>query len=199
MKWPDRFLCVEDNLPISRVDAIFCPSYCLAKNHYRLTEMNKACVEKVAYFLRRNLGTIAIFSNAYPGLFEAEISFRKTILLEWACMGGKEFHWVGPVSSTYDEVNQLKQVIDSSKIRSLLVVAETYHMKRVLATLQYYMPEVSLNWVSVDCLKFEATAEPSRLKSFRISYGSLWAIWNILGNLAAPLLLRKNKDLLSTP
>lgn len=190
MKWLDRLLIVYDNLPPGEVDAIFCPSYCLTRNGMDLTIMNRCCILRVTDMVSRYNNPRVIFSNAYEEFSEKEIELRKKILEQFR-VDMKNVWLIAPVVSTYDEVNQLRLAVKSFRIRSLLVVAEAYHMKRVLAVIRHFIPEVEVFWTSVECPKFEATAEPSNIKSFRISNETLWIVWNVICNLASPVLLRR--------
>lgn len=164
---------VPDSIPV-RTDAVYCPSYCLIRDGSRLTMMSSRCARRATELMLDGRASYAIFSSAYDG---QEGELRKTM----AAMAGIDAVNVVVLPAardSYHEAVRLARIFKERRIRSLTVVADAHHMRRVLGAFHVAAPEVAMRSVSFSPEQYEMTREPSLLKSIRACSKLLWALWN---------------------
>ena len=84
------------------------------------------------------------------------------------------------VTSTYDEAMKADELIRDFHIKNLIVVCEEWHAPRAWNALSERFPEIGIVMAPFKSPSFEATLEPSGLKSWRTKYNLTWMAWNIL-------------------
>ena len=185
------FLSVPDNLPKGSVDIIYCPSYNMVWNCSRLTALTRACVMTALQY--KDCSVQFIFSNAYVDYCRKEADFKSALLQEFGVELGR-VSYLYNVSDTYEEIREALSTLKGLRAQSVLIIAEHYHMPRLLRAWGKMAPELEVYWRSVK-EKYEITREPSLIKSVRMGYKSLWVIWNLLMILFTPILIYRAQRL----
>lgn len=183
-----EWLTVPDHLPAGEVDIVYAPSYGLTWDRSRLTAINAACV-KVA-LRQANNNTKVILSCAYPVLAEQEARLKKELALT-SGLAEDRLLLIKGSSNSYQEILKLLEISNLRvNINSILIVAEKFHLPRLIAALRWLAPNRLIYWRSVSA-RFEVAREPSVIKSIRAGYKTLWILWNILLYPLTPYLIKR--------
>lgn len=175
-------------------DAVYTPSYCLAEKESRLTEINQRCTKKAVdqVWLRR--ARHLILSCAYPEHQEEEFAYKEAMLIGLLAdnrLGTEQIHFLEGIRNSVEEAEKLAEILRQINAHSLIVVAERWHLPRVLYALRRTNPRVYLFPIAVVTKKWEVPREPSRIKRLRAIHQPLWIAWNVAGYLAVPFLVKK--------
>lgn len=139
---------------------------------------------------RRQRAPMVICSNAYNEYWKKESELKNDLAIETMVPIGIISHLVA-VHHTYDEASQIKDILKQKDAKSLILVADRWHMKRALNAFQTLMPEIKIYPASVKPTYYEMAREPSLIKSIRSRFETLWIAWNILFFYLNPLFLKK--------
>lgn len=149
---------VPDNLP-EKADAICCLSYGLSWNKTRLAEQGLCCVlyafrlYKLMVYKKQHAPTI-ILSNAYDEYWKKEAELKNNLAVQTEIPTDTISHLVA-VHHTYGEASQIKTILKEKNAKSLILVADRWHIKRALDAFQTLMPEVKIYPMSVRPLYYE--------------------------------------------
>lgn len=177
----------------ARADAVYAPSYCLAEKESRLTEINQRCTEKAVNQIWLRRAGHLILSCAYPEYHQEEFAYKEAMLIDLLAdhrLETEQIHFLEGVRNTLDEASRLADILQKINAHSLIVVAERWHLPRVLFFLRKTNPKVYLFPMAV-AGPYEVPREPSWIKRLRAAHQPLWVVWNIAGYLAVPCLFRK--------
>ena len=144
---------VPDNVP-EKADAICCLSYGLSWDKTRLAEQGLSCVIVSIYFYRIKKAPILIFSNAYEQYWQREAGHKNSLAINNSIPIEAVRHLVA-VNHTYDEAAQIKEVLRTENAKTLILIADRWHMKRALDAFQQLMPEIKIYPYSVRPPKYE--------------------------------------------
>ena len=139
-----------------------------------------------------------IFSAGYEGAWERERDLKLRVF-DMCNIPRERVHCIGPITSSYDEVEGIRGYISKLRAAGIIVVAEEYHAPRAEMVVVSKFPNLQ---VEVKCFKterFEKTFEPhplwilGKLKSLRAGYKWSWRLWNFIFEFLTSLMLRKDK------
>jgi len=183
----ERWLVVPDRIPGGTVDAVFCPTYSLNHRGDRLTTMARLCVELGLSLLREGRSSNLILSVAKYG-YEAELAI-KTTLVKNAGLPTSRVHYLKEVGDTYDEVTKALAVLRSVGARTVVVIADRYHMKRALKSWWIVAPDLDLCNISFSTTRYERAYHQSALRSAEVGFKPFWILWNAFFFHLTPLLM----------
>lgn len=152
----------------------------------RLTAMNKACFRQGIQLLHEGRAPRFIFSNAKFSPSELEVSLKRAILREEG-ISDRAALALAAVEDTSDEVMKARAVLQGLGAKSVIVVANQHHMRRVLRWFRLLAPDLSLFYVSVACGKYERQRHPWLAWRVVLGSESLWALWNLIFYLLIPV------------
>src|SRR3989344_3509856 len=164
---------------------VYCPAYGLTKDGSRLTSMNQDCTEAAIREILAGRADHIIFSTAYPKIWATEARLKTEMAKK---EGVSSFTIIPEVTNTYTETQEALKIIKKLGSPTLIVVAEKYHIKRVVKIFHQALPEISIIPIPVLCKHFEQALEPSLIKSMRAGYKPLWILWNYFFYLLTPFL-----------
>lgn len=186
-----RLVTVSDCLPSAQADAVCCLSYCLNTDGSDLTQASRLCAQKGIELIKKDYARQIIFSNCYT-TWQKELAIK----LKMAGTEGTiqdRITFLAGIASSYEEANHIKRILDDMGARTLILVADGWHMKRALDIFSREMSKIRIFRQSVWPEKYERTLEPSLIKSIRFSYRPLWIAWNIIFYFLTPLLVRNQR------
>lgn len=189
---------VRSSLPSGQADAIYCPSYSLARDGEQLTAMSSAVLTEGARLLKLDRARWLVLATAFhsPGSTEGPHTSEHGARLDLVRHAGANFRacrFLGGATSTYDETEKLLVMVTNLNVRSLIVVAEYYHLRRAMAAIRRALPDLKLFGVPVRCLRYDAPYHPSWLRRVTMEYEFLWALWNFVFFYLTPLLMSKRR------
>lgn len=185
----DKWL-VLDNLP-AKADAICCLSYCLSWDKTRLVKQGLCCVNKAFDLYNQGCAPLIILSNSYKHYWQLEASLKNKIAVRAGIPEPEHsIYHLQAVNNTYEEASQIKSILEKQCAKSLILIADQWHMKRALDAFQRLMPNIKIYPISVKPEKYEMAREPSIIKSVRSRFKILWIVWNIFFYYLNSLFLR---------
>lgn len=183
---------IPDQIP-QKSDAICCPSYGLYWNKTRLTEQGRSCVIRLARLYNQGRAPLAIFSNAYEEYWRVEAKIKNRLAVDLGIPERAIVH-LEAMNNTYDEASYTRTVMRQRSAKSLILVADRWHMKRALDAFRRTIPEAKIYPASVRPDYYEVAREPSLIKSIRSGFKVLWILWNIIFFYLNPLLIKITKN-----
>ncbi len=184
-----EWLAVPDCLPRHEVDIVYVPAYGLVWNKSRLTAINTACVK--AAVCQAGKKSKVVFSCAYPILEDLEGNARKSLAIA-SGLDENRIILFKDIGNSYEEVLKLLEIYGNLEAKNILIVAERFHLPRVISSLRLMKPDVQLYWLSISA-PFEIAREPSVIKSVRMGFKILWILWNVLLYPLTPYFLKSAK------
>lgn len=182
---------------IKIVKALFVHSYCLAESGQRLTVMSLESVTKAAeQWLAGDIDYV-ILAAAYH-VWAKEADLKKGILKEFGVDMNKVIV-IPRITSTYDEIEGVRQIVTRLGITELEVIADKWHAPRSRLVFQKKFPNLTVIMKPFTPTTYERALEPHRIKilgwikSFRIGYAPTWILWNMLLWFLTPVILRWHK------
>ncbi|MEK7646742.1 MAG: YdcF family protein [Patescibacteria group bacterium] len=175
--------------------AAFVPSYCLVADQSGLSTLSKESVEGSARLYRSRLVNRIILSTAY-NVWETEWQM-KLELLKSLGVPTEHIFCIKEVTSSYDEVQGLRQYIEELGFVKCFLVTERCHTPRAYMALQAEFPQLGIVCETFDVTELEETYEPhhikilGKIKGWRTQYYWSWWLWNKSFELITPILLRK--------
>lgn len=189
---------VPSSLPGGQADAIYCPSYSLARDGEQLTAMSSAVLSEGARLLKQERARWLVLATALhsPGTDEGPNASERGARLDLVRHAGANSlacRFLKGATSTYDETEKLLATLTRLNVRSLIVVAEYYHLRRAMDAIRRALPDLKLYGVPVRCLRYDAPYHPSRLRRVTMKYEFLWALWNFIFFYLTPLLMGRKE------
>ncbi len=174
----------------NKVDAIYVPSLALSKDRSRLTIFGKQGVDVAVSRFKKKQGSFIVFSEAFKGLWKKEMELKFKITDASKIPRSKILHCIPGsfgATDTYTEIFELRKIIRQYKISSILVVAEYWHMPRVMKALSLIIPECKTYPCVFHAKKHEVAETILRFKGYFTLTKSLWIIYNVILYVLTPI------------
>ena len=177
-------MIISDNIP-NHAHAIYIPAYCLNQDCFNLSTLGKQATNVAIELMRQGKADYLIIASAYDEYWEIE-SMQKERLTLLAGIGPHQTIFAPNVKNSWDEVRITRELLlllnlnINFKINSLIIVAEQYHMKRMVSTFQTILPDIQIYTKSFACEHFERLREPSLFKSIRSMFKTTWILSHLL-------------------
>lgn len=184
-----RWLTVPDTLPRTKADAVYCPTYGPTRDGKQLTILSKLCMIWGIAAVAEGQAKRLIVSVALQGK-EFDFPLRMNVL-EKAGLPEGTVHLLPDITDTFDEVAKCIVVLRSINARSVIVIAERYHMRRTLRVFRILAPDLVLYSESFTPPYYECAYHPVPIRSISQGNKFLWMVWNAVFILAVPFLIKK--------
>lgn len=190
--WFERWFDVPDNVP-HRADAIFCPTYSVTPDGKALTPMSAMCAVEGGRMLHELRAPVLIISNYKFSPWSEEYKWKCSLLGNWiddSVIGLRD------VLDTSDEVQKAKEQLWARGAKSVIVVAERRHMKRILRCFRLIAPDIKLYSKSFTCRKFVGQCHHLPfIGNLALKNEFFWAAWNFVFYYLTPVIfaIRRRK------
>jgi hypothetical protein len=184
---------------VNGIKVAFVPSYCLTANRARLAKMTELSILTAVHLFDDGAVDHIIFSTAYDDAWKRERDL-KLKLFDFFNVPREKLHCIGPITSSYDEVEGIRTHALKLKARRLILVAEEYHVPRAKKIILAKFPDSRVEVRYFKTQAFERTYEPhniwilGKLKGLRTGYKWSWRLWNKVFEFLTPLMLRMEKS-----
>jgi hypothetical protein len=185
-----KWLTVPDKVPNESVDIIFCHTYDIRKDKKELTDMCARCFNRGIELLNEGVAGILITSVEKHGA-KLEKMYKRMRAEKTSIPKGKFRLLPKPITTTYDEVRQIKKIMADTGGESLLVVADKYHMKRVLDTFHRLMPDVEIYNISTETQRYEPHFHPNPLRLWHVGHKPTWILHNAIFYFLTPFFVKE--------
>ena len=173
-----KWLRVPDAPMPSSVDAIYCASYSMRHDLSGMTAMGQACFARALTLMQEHRALLLIASAGNRFGWERETQVKRYLAAQ-SRIGIDQLRIIPAVTSTIQETKFTLELLAERQARSMIVVAERYHMPRALRAFVIRAPELNLYPLSVPCPAYDVPLELSGLHQLRASYPLFWIAWNV--------------------
>jgi len=176
---------------ITKVDAVYVPSYGLARGGKRLTYASQLSMLYAAYYFTALRARYLILPTPFhKALAAEERRLKKKFLRDTVPNTAQIF--LGGYTQSIEETGLFLYEVEKSDLKSVCVIGANAHLPRVLW--QIYAQNKKL---SVKAVGFDTILEPYESTSWWKGYTNhrfLWMPWNALGYLVTPHLIKRARE-----
>lgn len=177
----------------------FVPSYCLDHRAGDLSFLSEKSIREAASLYRREEVDKIVFSVAYVKSWEKERTLKMQFLQNLNVDTEQDVQVIGPIVDSFTEIRELERIINELKVKTITLVADSFHITRAKMILEAYFPQIEIQVHPFVTQYFRRTYEPHPIallgwiKGWRTNWRFTWMLWNKFLTVLTPLMLKKEK------
>lgn len=176
--------------------AVFVPSYCLDATGKNLSTLSYESVITACNYYKELGFDLIVLSAAYIETWEKEAEIKKRFLVNHG-VPEENILVIGPVTSSFDEIEALRSYVRGYNIKHILMVAESYHAPRAEMILKTTFSDIKITVEKFRVSICEPTLEPhpirllGKIKGWRSGHRWSWFAWNKIIELLTPFMVKR--------
>ena len=145
--------------------------------------MSEQSIRAAAEYYKEGLFGSIIISTAYEDVWWQE-KMHKMMLLRSLGVELSKVESIGPVTSSYDEIEGISKLVRALNIGRICLIADEHHAPRALEALKATFPKLGIDVRTFTTSVFEKAYEPhpikvlGLIKGWRAGHKWSWILWN---------------------